>query len=489
MMIGGFLAAFAICFLVVHYVKLLWIRRRFPSGPMPLPLIGSLWKVGWKIRQDTLMKLASSYGNVFTIWIGHVPLVVLSGFKTVHSGLTDHSEALSGRPMTLMIKVLGNGKGIMFSNGKTWKQQRQFGHSILQKMMQGKKVLEHQIEEEAHQLVEAFAREKGQPLDPSLPILHSVSKVICALAFGQPHSMEDEVCRKLTEHINILNKLGGSVGDIIFEILPSFMRHIIEPNKKVLSSCEDIRSFIRKEVEKHKKKEALPESQGYIDYYLAKMDKEKADHTSTFDEDNLVQALLDLFAAGTDMISTTLLWALLLMVAHPDIQEKVQKELGSELGFSKSICYGDWKKVPYTYAVVHEIQRFSNIVLFGLPKLSVDNMNVSGHFIPKETLVVPDLCSVLLDPKHWETPQQFNPNHFLDKHGNFTAREEFLPFGAGSRACLAEHIARVELFVFFTSLLRAFTFQLPEGVKEVNTEPVVGSVMRPHPYKLCAVPH
>lgn len=46
-------------------------------------------------------------------------------------------------------------------------------------------------------------------------------------------------------------------------------------------------------------------------------------------------------------------------------------------------------------------------------------------------MIVPDLCSVLLDPKQWETPEELNPNHFLDKEGNFMPREEFLPFGAG----------------------------------------------------------
>ena len=46
-------------------------------------------------------------------------------------------------------------------------------------------------------------------------------------------------------------------------------------------------------------------------------------------------------------------------------------------------------------------------------------------------LIFPDLRSVLLDPEHWETPEKFNPNHFLDKDGNFVAREDFLAFGAG----------------------------------------------------------
>lgn len=58
----------------------------------------------------------------------------------------------------------------------------------------------------------------------------------------------------------------------------------------------------------------------------------------------------------------------------------------------------------------------------------------------------------------------------------------------GHRVCLGEQMARVELFIFFTNLLRAFTFQLPEGVKEINLEYILGAILQPHPYKLCAIP-
>ncbi|PKU28957.1 cytochrome p450 2j2-like [Limosa lapponica baueri] len=58
----------------------------------------------------------------------------------------------------------------------------------------------------------------------------------------------------------------------------------------------------------------------------------------------------------------------------------------------------------------------------------------------------------------------------------------------GHRVCLGEQMARVELFIIFTNLLRSFTFQLPEGVKEINLDYILGAILQPHPYKLCAIP-
>lgn len=59
---------------------------------------------------------------------------------------------------------------------------------------------------------------------------------------------------------------------------------------------------------------------------------------------------------------------------------------------------------------------------------------------------------------------------------------------AGHRVCLGEHLARTELFIFFANLLRAFTFRLPEGVSKINTEPILGGTLQPHPYRVCAIP-
>lgn len=49
--------------------------------------------------------------------------------------------------------------------------------------------------------------------------------------------------------------------------------------------------------------------------------------------------------------------------------------------------------------------------------------------------MIPLLTSVLNDKLHWETPDQFNPSHFLDSDGNFIRKEAFIPFSIGN-----EHI-------------------------------------------------
>ena len=46
---------------------------------------------------------------------------------------------------------------------------------------------------------------------------------------------------------------------------------------------------------------------------------------------NLRNLMLDLFIAGTETTSTSLLWLILLLASHPEIQEKVQQEIDAHV--------------------------------------------------------------------------------------------------------------------------------------------------------------
>ncbi|XP_077204317.1 cytochrome P450 2J4-like [Paroedura picta] len=358
----------------------------------------------------------------------------------------------------------------------------------MQKLGMGQQGMQSQIEEEAHQLVESFARTKGKPTDPSIFIFNSVCNVICALVFGYQYSVDDKEFLKLLDAIVYNMKFGGNFLHLLYEMFPWLMKHIKWPYKAIFDSVDVVLSHARKETEAHRVKLDVHDPQDFIDYYLLQMEKSKNDPTSTYDEANLFQCISDFFIGGTDTTSATIQWALFLMVTHPDIQEKVQMELEDVFGSSQTISYQDRKKVPYTFAVIHEIQRFKCILLAGNPRLTVKDVTMLGAFIPKGTMVVPDVHSIMYDPEIWETPRKFNPNHFLDQDGKFVNREEFLIFGAGVRVCPGKVMAMMEFFIFFTSLLRAFTLKLPEGVTELSSEPIKGLTISPRPYKLCAVP-
>ncbi|PIO16478.1 hypothetical protein AB205_0083490 [Aquarana catesbeiana] len=104
---------------------------------------------------------------------------------------------------------------------------------------------------------------------------------------------------------------------------------------------------------------------------------------------------------------------------------------------------------------------------------------------PQGTIVFPLLSSVLKDEAYFEKPDEFYPEHFLE--GNLKKNEAFIPFSLGKRSCAGENLAKMELFLFFTTLLQNFTFQAPPGV-DVDLNPALGFTNAPLPHKICAIP-
>ncbi|GAB1300108.1 Cytochrome P450, family 2, subfamily ab, polypeptide 1 [Apodemus speciosus] len=445
--------------------------------------------------------LAQTHGSVFTVWLGSTPIVVLSGFRAVKEALVSNSEQFSGRPLTPFFRDLFGEKGVICSNGLTWRQQRRFCLTTLRELGLGKQALELQLQHEAAELAKVFHQEQGRAFDPQVPIIRSTTRVIGALVFGHHFLSEEPIFLELIQAINLGLAFVSTIWRRLYDMFPWALRYLSGPHQKIFQYHEAVRGFIRHEIIRHKLR--TPEApKDFINCYLSQIARAMDDPVSTFNEENLIQAVIDLFLGGTDTTATTLHWALIYLVHHRAIQERVQQELDEVLGTAQTICYEDRERLPYTRAVLHEVQRLSSVVAVGAVRQCVTSTWMHGYYVPKAkeamlslsimgssqgTIILPNLASVLYDPECWETPHQFNPGHFLDKDGNFVANEAFLPFSAGHRVCPGEQLARMELFLMFATLLRTFRFQLPEGSQDLRLEYVFGGTLQPQPQKICAV--
>lgn len=59
---------------------------------------------------------------------------------------------------------------------------------------------------------------------------------------------------------------------------------------------------------------------------------------------------------------------------------------------------------------------------------------------------------------------------------------------AGLHVCPGEQLAKMEIFIFFTSLLQHFTFSFPENSPRPKEEGQFTIIYTPLPFELCAVP-
>uniref|UniRef100_A0AAY4DJ19 Cytochrome P450 n=1 Tax=Denticeps clupeoides TaxID=299321 RepID=A0AAY4DJ19_9TELE len=163
--------------------------------------------------------------------------------------------------------------------------------------------------------------------------------------------------------------------------------------------------------------------------------------------------------------------------------EKMQKEIDDVIGQTRSPTMEDRKSLPYTNAVIHEAQRFLDIAPIGVPHCATADISFKGYIIPKVSMITES-------EDHWDSPWSFNPNHFLDKNGNFNTNPAFIPFSLGKRACVGESLARMELFLFLVTLLQHFTFSSPGGPDIVDISPEYSNFRNiQRRYELIVTPH
>ncbi|XP_053550730.1 cytochrome P450 2K1-like [Bombina bombina] len=463
---------------------------KMPPGPRPLPLIGNLNVVDLKKPFQSLMELAEKYGDVFTVHFGPKKMVVLAGYKTVKDALVTQADDFGERADMPIFAKITKGNGIVFSHGDSWRIMRRFTLSTLRDFGMGKKTVESRIQDELKPLLKNFKSHNGKPFDPKIILNSAVSNVICSIIFGKRFEYDDPTFLTLIQVMSENAKLLGTPKLLLYNFYP-VLGSIFGADKRVIRNVDLLKSLLMKYIEEHREEFNANNITGYIDAFLLKQEQELSNSDTYFHDENLLYSVLDLFAAGTETSSTTLRWGLLLMMKYPDIQKRIQEEIRACIKPGQLPTAEDRRRMPYTDAVIHEIQRFANIVPLNVSHMTVKDVYFRGFCIPKGTEVIPMLTSVLYDKTQWETPDRFNPHHFLDANGKFAKRDAFMPFSTGRRACVGESLAKMELFLFFTGLLQKFTFRPPTGITEddLSLKSDIGFILNPLPYTLCAIPN
>ncbi|XP_043924129.1 cytochrome P450 2D15-like [Protopterus annectens] len=485
---AGVLVVFSIITaFIFDFMKRKKTWTRYPTGPSGVPFFGNLLQVDMSKPHRSFTKLSKQYGGIYSLQFGWKNIVVLNGFKAIKEALVKKSEDFADRPIFPAFERIGfygTHEGIMFAKyDKTFKEQRRFALTTLRNLGMGKRSIEERVAEEAIYLNAAFQMEKGS-FDPHSRLLNGVSNVICSVVFGNRFDYKDSTFKEL---VNLLQEELQHESGMTFELGNTFpwIYHFPGPHQKLLQIHKRIHTILRTFIEAHKETRVPCETRDYIDAFLEEIEKVK-DENSSFNMTNLLLTAFDLFAAGVETTTTTLRWALLYMLLRPDIQSKVHEEIDRVIGKEKHPRLEDHVNLPFTEAVIHEVQRYSETVPLTLPHMTYRDTEVMDFFIPKGTTIIPNLSSALKDESFWKKPYEFYPENFLNSNGQFVKPEAFIPFSAGRRTCLGEQLAKVELFLFFTSLMQRFNIKLPKNEPLPKEEGYFRIFCTPYPFNICA---
>ncbi|KAM8945945.1 cytochrome P450 2J4-like [Pelodytes ibericus] len=478
--------------LALALLGLLWWKmsrpKSFPPGPLALPIFGNTLQIDFSNPLEDLKKFSSMYGPVYSIYLGSTPTVVVRGLKAIKEVLVVKGHEYADRPPNRVKKVIMGTKGLVVAPyGLAWKEHKRFTLSTLRNFGLGKKTMEKRIAEESLYLIQEFTKNQDSVFDPHCVIDNAVANIICSIVFRRRYDYNDttfsNILRLFHEHMKMYTGFWAQLYNALgFHYLPL-------PQPIIFKNVELVNAFFESVLEEHKRTRVVGEPRDYIDSYLEELDKEQDEDNKkkTFDNESLFACVVDLFIGGTRTTSSNLRWCLLYMMAFPNIQGKCRNEIDKVRGERDRLDYKDRERMPYTQAVLQEVQRYATIAPL-LLHATVKDEQLNGFTIPKGTTVFTDMSSLHYDEIQWKYPHEFNPENFLSDDGELLKPASFLPFSAGPRSCPGENLSLMEVFLFFTTMMTHFEFHWPDPSTPPDLQRVFGIVQTPKRFKMHLVP-
>ncbi|XP_026580928.1 cytochrome P450 2K4-like, partial [Pseudonaja textilis] len=273
--------------------------------------------------------------------------------------------------------------GIVSARGENWKVMRRFTLSTLRDYGMGKRTIEDKITEECSFLTKTMETYAGKAFDVTTILSAAVSNIIVFILLGKRYEYEDATFLRLLKIVNENLQLSGSPAALLYNLFPK-LGFLLGLGRKLLKNEKEFHDFIQTTFIEYLQDLDENDQRNFIESFLVRQKQEnmKMTHGGFFHKGNLIGLVDDLFSAGTDTTANTLRWAILLMMKYPDIQRKVQEEIAREIGDTQPRT-DHRAKMPYTDAVIHEIQRFGDIVPTNLPHATSMDVTFKGFFIPK----------------------------------------------------------------------------------------------------------
>ncbi|KAF7990345.1 hypothetical protein HCN44_000150 [Aphidius gifuensis] len=487
----------------ICFIKLILSWRRpssFPNGPKGLPIVGNLFDLKNLVDKfgshgAAWCQLANEYGPVVGLRLGFGnPLIIISGYDAVMEML--NRREFDGRPNGFIFSHRTHGKkrGVLFTDGKTWTDQRRFSIKCLKDLGWGRQTMEELILEDAGGLIKNIETLSKKGVIKNLNNLtnSAVINSLWSLIGGTRYDVAKgdakimKTLQILNDSIRESNVSGGLLNHFPFL---RFIAPRLSGYRTITDRYRLMWSFFSAEVSSHKASKKPGIMRDLIDTYLEEIKEHEEDPTSSFNEMELIALLKDLFSAGVDTTTNSIGFTLDYLTVNPHVQAKVHEELDRVIGRDNLPSITTRNSLPYLNATLAEVLRLSNIGPTTIPhRCTIDNTKFMNFNIKKNYTLLANIMSVHLDKEHWGDPEVFRPERFINEDGVFVVDPWLMPFGAGRRKCLGEALAKNGHFLFVSSLLQKFEFQLPPGHSLPSMTGMDGFTLSPPIFDILVLP-
>uniref|UniRef100_A0A452RF28 unspecific monooxygenase n=1 Tax=Ursus americanus TaxID=9643 RepID=A0A452RF28_URSAM len=222
-----------------------------------------------------------------------------------------------------------------------------------------------------------------------------------------------------------------------------------------------VTDFFTKSVKRMKESRLKDKQKHRVDFLQLMINsqnsKEMNTHKALSDLELVAQSIIFIFA-GYETTSTSLSLLMYELATHPDVQQKLQEEIDATFPNKALPTYDALAQMEYLDMVLNESLRLYPIA-GRLERMCKKDVEISGVFIPKGTLVIVPTFSLHRDLDLWPEPEEFHPERFSKKNKDSINPYTYMPFGTGPRNCLGMRFAIMNMKLALVRVLQNFSFQ------------------------------
>ncbi|EDW14395.1 probable cytochrome P450 304a1 [Drosophila mojavensis] len=478
------LSLVSIIFIYQSYKYVIGRPAGFPPGPPRLPFFGSylfLLLINYKYLHKAALSLSKWYkSDIIGLYVGKYPVAVVHDGQTVREVL--NNQVYDGRPGLFLSKMRDADdcvRGIFFQEGVLWREQRRFILRYLRDFGFGRRFdqLENVIAEEITDMLDLIRNgpryeHEHQLVKPGgyriqLPLFFNPFSANSHFSIVYNERVPRAEMAKLIKLIQFGLQFQRNADDYgrLLSIMP-WIRHIwpeASGYNKMNEANLYIYQYFSEFIDRHIDSYDESCERDFLDLYITEMKKDLPKE-SGFNREQFIMALIDFSFPAFTAVGSQLSLIVQYLMLYPEVTKRIQREIDEVVGCGRLPDLEDRQKMPYTEATIRETMRIETLVPSDVPHKALEDTELMGYRIPKDTIVVPSLYAMHMDKRIWSDPENFRPERFLDDEGKLCLKKDMsLPFGAGKRLCAGETFARNMLFLITTAMLQNFDYVLAPG--------------------------
>ncbi|KAK7471001.1 hypothetical protein VKT23_002414 [Stygiomarasmius scandens] len=423
------LAVFGL-FLLRHLLKR---KCTLPPGPRGLPILGNIFDMPSENAWATFAQWGNEYGDISSITILGQTLVILNSAKAAFDILDKKSSIYSDRPIMQMGgELIGwrNTLALLRYSDSRFKRYRKLFHSLIGSQA----TMRQYFPVEELETKRFLRRVLTKPNDLQAHIRKTAGSVILRISHGYEVKEHNDPFVQLADLATEQFSVATTPGQFLVDSIPA-LRHVPEwfPGAGFKRTAKAWASTLLEMVEQPHNfvKQQVASGTAAKSFSSSLLESKQLTDEEEFD---LKWSAASLYSGAADTIVSAIYTFFLAMTLYPEVARKAQAELDMVIGADRLPTFADRPHLPYIEALVKEVFRWNVVTPLAVAHRASEDDFHDGYFIPKGTLILPNIWKMTHDQRTYTDPMNFQPERFLTIDGRTPEKDPYeIVFGFGRR--------------------------------------------------------